>query len=77
MKTIHLSDSEIQDFVLNSSPAQATVNTHLETCVHCQSKAKQYQLLFAGIKAQTRPEFDFDLSELVMASVSKSKLSFA
>jgi hypothetical protein len=76
MKDTHLSELEIQEFVLNRSDSQADTLAHLQTCGHCRATAEQYRLLFTGIEDQVKPEFDFDLSELVLASVSTTKPPF-
>ena len=75
MKVTHLSESEIQDFVLNQSDSIGNVQAHLEMCGVCQAKANQYRLLFTEITALPRSKFDFDLSELVLASLSAPKVS--
>src|SRR6478609_7775793 len=75
MKVTHLSESEIQDFVLDQSDSIGNVQAHLEMCGACQAKANQYRLLFTGINAQPQSKFDFDLSELVIASLSAPKVS--
>lgn len=76
MKDTHLSESEIQEAVLSRSNSQTDTLAHLETCSHCRTKAEQYRLLFMGIEAQAKPEFDFKLSELVFASMSTTKPTF-
>lgn len=73
MKDIHLSDLNIQEFVLNRSDSQVDTLTHLETCGHCRTKADQYRLLVSSIEGQAKPKFDFNLTELVLASVITTK----
>ena len=74
--TKHLSDSDIQKFVLHSSECDADILEHIQICAHCKSKAQAYRLIFSEIEEQSKPKFDFDLSELVLAKIEQPKQQF-
>lgn len=69
MKNVHLTDEEIQQYVLNAEATSQAALAHIQTCTHCQQQAAQYQLLFAGIENQQNETFDFDIADLVMAKL--------
>lgn len=73
MKNVHLTDEEIQQYVLNAEATSQAALAHIQTCTHCQQQAAQYQLLFAGIEKQEKAVFDFDLADLVMAQLPQPK----
>jgi CHASE2 domain-containing sensor protein len=73
MKALHLTDEEIQDYVLDKSGVSMTVTKHAGTCEECKAKVANYQLLFTAIKHQPQPSFDFDLAELVIAKLPAVK----
>ena len=68
MKALHLTDEEIQEYVLDKSAVDKATSEHASTCEECKARVSDYQLLFAAIKQQPQPVFDFDLAELVMAN---------
>ena len=65
MKTIHPTDTEIQEYSLNANPG-SPIAAHIGHCRQCAVMVQQYQQLFEGIKQQPAPVFDFDLNQLVM-----------
>ena len=72
MKSQHLSEEIIQDFVFNRS-ADPPVLEHMQGCEVCKAEVLVYQSLFAGIKEQAVAEFDFDLSESVLAGIEEKQ----
>lgn len=79
----HLNDNEIQQYVLQKATCNADIVKHIEHCATCEIKAKQYSLLFEGIKQQEQPAFNFNIADLVIAQlpqpeekVSTDKLFF-
>ena len=66
MKATHLTEEEIQQYVLESDGADAGIIQHIHSCEPCKEKAEAYRLLFAGLHAQPGESFDFSLTELVM-----------
>jgi len=73
MKIKHLTDIDIQQYVLENTGSEKTVVEHIASCDICRSKAENYQLLFDTIQRQAKPVFDFNLSELVLAQLSQTK----
>lgn len=77
MTTNHLSETEIQQYVLAKASCEKEIVAHIEVCEGCQAKAATYQLLFAEIKEQPKPAFDFNLSELVLQQLPQAKPKFS
>jgi hypothetical protein len=75
MKANHLTDPEIQVYALTSEGTELPATKHLEQCDMCSLKVKNYQQILIGIKGQSKAEFDFNLSELVIAQVSPKRAS--
>lgn len=69
MKALHLTDEEIQEYVLDSSTSNHAIIEHASSCEECKTRITDYQLLFAGIKQQPKPAFDFNLADLVVAQL--------
>ena len=74
--TKHLSDSDIQKFALHSNECDADILEHIQICEHCKSQVHAYGLIFSEIEEQSKPKFDFDLSELVLAKIEQPKQQF-
>lgn len=66
MNTTHLTEDEIQQYVLDDAAVNIEVTEHIHSCVLCKEKAAAYQLLFSGLQQQSQASFDFNLEELVM-----------
>jgi hypothetical protein len=73
MKTEHLTDSEIQIYSLSQADIEPRITEHISTCESCRAKAGAYRQLFLEIKELRAPAFDFNLSDLVLARLSKEK----
>ena len=69
----HLSDTEIQQFVLDRSNCRTTIIDHIHVCESCKAEADAYGLLFSAIQQQERPAFDFDLPGLVLSQITQPK----
>lgn len=65
MKTDHLSESEVQQYVVDRSNCSLEVITHMDICADCKNKAVNYDLLFNVIKGQSVEIIEFDMSLLV------------
>ncbi|MGU3377529.1 hypothetical protein [Chryseobacterium sp. M5A1_1a] len=66
MKNMHLSETEIQQYVLNKADCDNAITEHILQCPKCQSEVEFYQLLFTEIKEIPNPVFDFDVADLVI-----------
>lgn len=73
MITGHLSDTEIQQFVLDRSNCASHIIDHIQLCDSCKAEADAYRLLFPAIQQQPAPAFDFDLQKLVLSQIAKLK----
>jgi hypothetical protein len=69
MKSKHITDNEIQQFVLDETSCPFGTIDHMRVCRNCRAKAETYKLLFSEIKRQPKPAFDFDLTELVLSNI--------
>ncbi len=69
----HLTEDEVQQFVVDRNDCEATIVEHIHRCSECKMKAEIYQSLITGIKQQPEPAFDFDLSSLVLQQLPLPK----
>jgi hypothetical protein len=70
MKNNHLSDSEIQEYILDGSH-ELSITQHIDACERCKGKVKVYQHMILGIRNQAHAEFDFNLSETVISKITE------
>ncbi|UKB82300.1 hypothetical protein LF887_14940 [Chryseobacterium sp. MEBOG06] len=73
MKNMHLSEIEIQQYVLNKADCDNVITKHILQCQKCQSEVEFYQLLFTEIKEIPNPVFDFDVADLVIKQLPQRK----
>ena len=66
MMSTHLTDEEIQRYVLDREAADAKMIAHINGCGQCKVKAETYRLLVAGLRERPEESFGFSLAELVM-----------
>lgn len=66
MKTVHLSDNDIQQYTFDFVNCEASIIEHINNCEPCKNASESYQLLSEGIKAQAEPQIVFNLADLVM-----------
>lgn len=77
MKLNHVNELEIQQYVLDKDHCDSTVIEHIDQCQNCKEEVEIYQLLFAEIKKEPNPVFEFDIANLVMQQLpEKQKFSF-
>ncbi|MEW6196974.1 MAG: hypothetical protein AB1521_17645 [Bacteroidota bacterium] len=73
MKSNHLTDQEIQEFLFGKSTISKDTNDHINSCKECESKIANYKTITESIKAVSNPSFDFDLSGMVMEKLITKK----
>jgi len=73
MIAAHLTDAEIQLYVAEPEMTGDQLKMHIHDCVNCRTRAANYRLLFDGIHRQEKPQFDFDLSTLVLEQLPEPK----
>jgi len=66
MKTVHLSDFDIQRYAFELSACTSKIVTHIDTCYLCKQKVDSYLSISDRIKIEPEPVLDFDLSTLVL-----------
>ena len=62
----HLTDDEVQQYVVDKQHCEVEIVEHIHLCEMCRAKVEVYQLMIKGIKQQPQPAFDFDLSKMVL-----------
>jgi hypothetical protein len=70
MKIDHLSDSDIQNYVLGEQQ-EISIGQHVHSCEDCKAKAEVYRQLITGIQKQPVAAFDFNLPESVIARIAE------
>jgi hypothetical protein len=75
MTTLHPVDNDIQEYSLNNIIDAAAMN-HIQQCKQCSSKAAQYKKMFEGITKQSKPTFNFNITQLVMEQLPAAKEKF-
>jgi hypothetical protein len=65
----HLSEMELQQYVLDRAACTSEAIGHVETCERCKAEVAIYQRLFAGIGDQPGAAFDFDLAAMVLSQL--------
>ena len=73
----HLTDDEVQQYAIDKLNCEKRIVEHIHVCEKCRSKVEVYQLLITGIKQQSQPAFDFDLSKMVLQQLPSPKTSIA
>jgi hypothetical protein len=71
MITAHPSEEELQQYISAPEACAGSVLEHVDSCEACMGKAKAYRLLFEGIRQQPKPDFEFDLADLVIARLGQ------
>lgn len=66
----HISDNDIQQYVLDKINCTNATIEHVDMCPGCKAKADTYQLMFSAIKQQSKPTFEFDLTGLVLSRLT-------
>ena len=66
MRATHLTDEELQQYVLDRDFGDTGINMHIHSCEQCREKAEGYRLLVTGLRNQPAESFDFSLTEIVM-----------
>lgn len=69
----HLSDEQIQEFVLHQPAVEPALQAHVQVCELCRSKVAAYELIIAAIEQQPAPALDFNISELVLSEIETQK----
>jgi len=71
--TDHLTDDEIQQFVLSKSFSNTAAQQHMAMCESCKASAANYAQLFTVIEEAPKPLLEFDVVNMVMPALPKQK----
>ncbi len=69
----HISEEDIQLYVLDASQVKEETMQHLEHCTACKARVREYELLFTGIGSLPKASFDFDVAALVLPQLPEKK----
>jgi len=72
----HLTDDEIQQFVLNSNVSDTAIQ-HIKMCEACKASAANYAAMFRVIEEAPGPVFEFDVVNMVMPALPKPRQATA
>ncbi|TXD71376.1 hypothetical protein [Aequorivita antarctica] len=70
MKNNHLTDENLQAFLLNEIQDVA-INNHITECSICSTKLENYRHLMGQINEITPEKFSFDVTTVVMHKIEK------
>ena len=73
MKNNHVSDYDIQQFVLADAICDHSITQHVRTCQDCSRRAATYRLIFATLEKQARPTFECDLTGIVLSKIEATE----
>lgn len=73
MKKKHLSEQDLQQFVLNEFDCSNYIIEHINLCEKCKIEVEIYESIFAEIKKETSPVFEFDVSSSVLQNLSEKQ----
>lgn len=76
MSATHLTETELQQFVVEPELIGKQLMAHVQVCTVCQTKSANYALLINGIQEAAKPAFNFDVSALVLNRLPTPKKSF-
>jgi anti-sigma factor RsiW len=72
MSGAHLSEEELQQYILDRPACTPEDIAHLDGCPDCQAQVAAYGLLMEGLSQQPAPVFGFDVSAIVMGQLAES-----
>jgi hypothetical protein len=67
MTDYHLSDTDIQEYLLHREKCRKEVFDHMEACELCMTKAANYSLIFEAMALVPAPAADMDLAGSILA----------
>lgn len=70
----HVTDTEIQLFILEEGKCEVHIVEHIRHCSQCAIKAADYKVLFEEIEQQEKAIFDFPLADLVIEQLTPPQL---
>jgi hypothetical protein len=77
MKTEHLTEFEIQDYLYGDAVSTQDIKDHLNECASCRLRTAQVEKIFEMVKELEKPVFDFNLAALVSEKLPGKKQEFS
>lgn len=74
MTTSHLSDTEIQEYLVDQFSINPVLQKHIAECPICKAKVANYQAIFQQLNQLDKPSFNFDVSALVLEKLSSKQV---
>ena len=74
MMTSHLSDTEIQEYLIDQSLVNPILQKHINECPICAVKVVNYQAIFKQLNQLDKPSFNFNVSDLVLEKLSSKQV---
>jgi anti-sigma factor RsiW len=69
----HVSEQDIQSYVLKETILNEAALQHIQTCTTCRARVDLYESLFSVVEEMPAPSFDFDVAELVIPQLPAKK----
>ena len=73
MNTTHANDESIQLYAAHPESCSVAARNHIAGCQDCLAQAALYTQVFTALQHAQAPAFEFDLSQLVLQQLPKSK----
>ena len=73
MNGAHLSEEELQQYILDRPACTPEDIAHLDGCPDCQAQAAAYSQLMEGLRQQSAPVFGFDVSAMVLSQLAPER----
>ncbi|MEL6811114.1 MAG: hypothetical protein AAFP76_07255 [Bacteroidota bacterium] len=73
MKTLHVTDEQIQTYVFDLKHCDNPVIEHINSCTHCKGLVREYQYISNAVQALPQPGLDFNLAQSVLEKVPQPK----
>jgi hypothetical protein len=73
MNTMHPDETTIQLYASHPENCPVGILNHIAGCQHCLAQAALYKQVFTALQEAPAPAFEFNLSQLVLQQLPKSK----
>ncbi len=72
----HLNDEDIQDYLDgNLAENEPKIAGHLESCLRCRQKVKEYRLLYDELNVDSVPALSPEFADMVLTNIKASSAS--
>ncbi len=77
MNTMHPDEPSIQLYASHPENCPVAIRNHIAGCKDCLAHAALYKQVFTALHEAPAPAFEFDLSQLVLQQLPKSKRAWS